>query len=165
MAINPDKCWWTALDKNQSLDLAFTLSKKALVLWDNFNFQDEIKDKLNAIKALPGIALKEIDDVIDKRNESFDEERLTNIFTLFVTPVLQIRDGNLKLPYVVKSTFLSVFNILKGILSSNDKSNALDCFSLSISRSLDAITISNILTSEEISKLTQKYFLLSGKNE
>ncbi|HET7118236.1 MAG TPA: hypothetical protein VFI29_17190, partial [Hanamia sp.] len=117
------------------------------------------------IKSLPGIALKEIDTLIKNKNGSFDIERLTKLFTLFVTPVLQIRDGNLKLPYVVKSTFLSVFNILKGILSSNNKSQALDSFTLSISRSLDAIKISNILTSDEISKLTQKYFLLSEKNK
>lgn len=165
MEVNIDDCWWTALDKNDSLELAFTLSKKALVLWNNFNFTGELKDKLNAIKPLPAAALKEIDILIRNKNEGFDKKKLTNLFTLFVTPVLQIRDGELNLPYVVKSSFLSVFNILKGILSSRNKSQALNWYSLSISRALDAIKISNILTSDEISKLTQKYFLLSVKNK
>ncbi len=161
-----DECWWASLDKNESLKLAFTLSKKTLVLWDNFDFSDELNEKLNAVRFLPGMALQEIGNSIgNNKIESFDNERLTNLFTLFVTPVLQIRDGNLKLPYEVKLAFLSVFNILKGILSARNNSQAQNCFSVAITRSLDAIKISNILTAEEISQLTQKYFLLSGRNK
>lgn len=158
------ECWWATLDKNESLELAFILSRKVLILWDKFDSPDiDLRNKLKAIKSLPNMALKEIDAYIKNKNENFDIKRLNKLFTLFVTPVLQIRDGNLKLPYVVKSTFLSVFNILKGILSSKDKSQILASFTLSISRSLDAIKFSNILTPDEVSVLTRKYFLLSRK--
>ena len=159
-----DEKWWISRGKKDILELAFILSKNALVLWDNYNFSDKSEVRLNLIKSLPGDALQEIAEGINNVKNEFNKDKINKLFTLFVTPVLQIRDGELKLPYIVKSAFLSVFDILKGILSMRNKSQALQCFSSSITRSLDAIKISHIMTSNELSLLTKKYLLLSDIN-
>ena len=161
MDIRTEQKWWDALSKKDLLELAFILSRRALVLWDNYNFPEGSEEKLNLIKPLPGKALQEIANGIDK-NE-FNKDNINKLFTLFVTPILQIRDGNLKLPYIVKSAFLSVFDILKGIMITKNKYQYLQSFSSSITRSLDAIKISNIMTNNEINDLTKKYLLLSDK--
>lgn len=159
--MSTEEKWWVTLSKRDMLELAFILSKHAVALWDNYAFQERSEEKLNLIKSLPGDALKEIAKEIDK-NE-FDKEHINKFFTLFVTPVLQIRDGNLKLPYMIKSAFLSVFDILRGIMIAKNKSQYLQSFSSSITRSLDAIKISNLLTNNEIEMLKRKYLLPSGK--
>ncbi|MEO6837293.1 MAG: hypothetical protein ABI261_02670 [Ginsengibacter sp.] len=161
MEIRTDEKWWDTLSKKDLLELAFILSKRALVLWDNYNFPEGSEEKLNLIKRLPGDALQEISMGIGK-NE-FNKDNINKLFTLFVTPILQIRDGNLKLPYVVKSTFQSVFDILRGIMMTKNKSQYLQSFSSSITRSLDAIKISNLMTINEIDLLTRKYLLLSDR--
>lgn len=158
-----DEKWWISRGKKDILELAFILSKNALVLWDDYN-SNKSEVKLNLIKSLPGDALQEIAEGINNTKNEFNRDNINKLFTLFVTPVLQIRDGELKLPYVVKSAFLSVFDILKGILSIRNKSQALQCFSSSITRSLDAIKISDIMTNNELSLLTKKYLLLSDIN-
>lgn len=163
MEVKIDACWWESLGKKDLLELAYILSKNAIVLWDNYKFPDEFKDKLKAIKSLPNTALQEIAVDVNNKNENFNKDRIKDIFTFFVTPVLQIRDGNLKLPYVVKSAFLSVFDILKGMQYTWDQSQAMECFSSSITRSLDALSISNIMTNDEIDTLKQKYLLLGGE--
>ena len=156
-----DEKWWVTLSKKDLLELAFILSKRALVLWDNYNFPEGSEERLNLIKPLPGNALLEIARGIDK-NE-FNKDNINKLFTLFVTPILQIRDGNLKLPYVVKSAFQSVFDILRGIMITKNKAQYLQFFSSSITRSLDAIKISNLLSNDEIEMLTRKYLLLSDR--
>lgn len=163
MEVDMDTCWWASLGKRDLLELAFILSKNALVVWENHHFPDKLKDNFNSIKSLPGKALHEIEYAIDKNNEAINEDSLNDLFTLFVTPVIQFQDGDLHLPYEVKSAFLSVFDILKGMLSTRNEFVGQQCFSSSITRSLDAIKISNVLTYKEISMLTQKYLLLSGK--
>jgi hypothetical protein len=158
-----ESCWWKSLGKKDLLELAYILSKNAKVLWDNYHFPDEYKEKLNAIKLLPDIALEEIAYDLENKPDDFNKDRIKDIFTFFVTPVLQIRDGNLKLPFVVKSAFLSVFDILKGMQYNLNQSQAMQCFSSSISRSLDALNISNMMTNKEIDTLLQKFFSLAGK--
>lgn len=153
--------WWITLSKKDMLDLAYVLSKHALVLWDNYNFPEGSEEKLNLIKPLPGNALLEIAGGIDKND--FNKDNINKLFTLFVTPILQIRDGNLKLPYVVKSAFQSVFDILRGIMMTKNKTQYLQSFSSSITRSLDAIRISNLLSNNEIETLTRKYLLLGDR--
>ena len=159
MEMRIDEKWWITLSKKDLLELAFILSKHSLVLWDNYKFPEGSEEKLNLLKPLPGKALLEIANGIGK-NE-FDKDSINKLFTLFVTPILQIRDGNLKFPYVVKSAFLSVFDILRGIMMTKNKSQYLQSFSSSITRSLDAIKISNLMSINEIDLLTRKYFLLS----
>ncbi len=164
MEVNLDVCWWATLDSKDILELAHVLSKNAIVVWDNYNFPEEVESKLHSVKSLPFKSLDAISEVIDKKN-SFEQNNILNeFFTSFVTPVIQFQDGYLKLPYEVKSAFLSVFDILKGMLSVRNKFVAVQCFSSSITRSLDAIKISNILTHKELSMLTQKYLLLSVKS-
>jgi|GEM_PF-1679181 len=162
MELKTEPCWWSSLGKKELLELAYILSKNAIVLWDSYNIPEEFKDKLKEVKSLPGIALQEIAVGLNNKNENLNKDRINELYTLFVTPVLQIRDSNLKLPYVIKSAFLSVFDILKGMQFAWNPSQAMQCFSSSITRSLDAIKISNIMTNDEISLLTQKYKLLNG---
>ncbi|HEY5462480.1 MAG TPA: hypothetical protein VIJ95_04425 [Hanamia sp.] len=162
MELKMETCWWASLGKKDLLELAYILSKNAIVLWDSYNFPEEFKDKLKEVKSLPDVALLEIAVGLNNKNENLNKDRINELYTLFVTPVLQIRDRNLKLPYVVKSAFLSVFQILKGMQFDWDQSQAMQCFSSSVTRSLDAIKISNIMTLDEISVLAQKYILLNG---
>lgn len=163
MEVKTDSCWWESLGKKDLLELAFILAKNAIVLWDNYKFPDDFKDKFKVIRSLPGMALQEIALDLTNKNEDFNNDRIKDIFTFFVTPVLQIRDGNLKLPYVVKSAFLAVFDILKGMQYTLNQSQAKQYFSLSVTRSLDAINISNLMTNEEIDTLKKKYLLPGGE--
>jgi hypothetical protein len=165
MEVKMNTCWWATLGKKDLLELAYFLSKKALVLWENYNFPVESKDKWKTIKLLPNNALQEISNDLKNKNEDFNIGRINKLYTLFVTPVLQIRDGNLTLPYSVKSSFLSVFDILKGMQFTLNQSSAKQWFSKSISRSLDAIKISNLMTNDEISLLAHDFLLSHGKKD
>lgn len=164
MEVNLDTCWWATLNSDDTLKLAHLLSKNAIAVWDNYHFPVELESKLESVKSLPFKSLNAIHKVIDNRVNIDHDNVLNEFFTSFVTPVIQFQDGHLHLPYEVKSAFLSVFDILKGILSVRNKFVAVQCFSSSITRSLDAIKISNILTHKELSMLTQKYLLLSVKS-
>lgn len=164
MEINLDVCWWVSLESQDLLELAHVLSRNAITVWEKYNFPAEIELKLHSVRSLPLKTLRAISEVIDKRNSIQQHNILNEFFTSFVTPVIQFQDGYLQLPYEVKSAFLSVFDILKGMLPVKNKFVAVQCFSSSITRSLDAIKISNILTHKELSMLTQKYLLLSVKS-
>jgi len=107
--VNHEDLWWLSLKKKDLLELAFTLSQKALPLWNGFNFPGNFKDK---IKSLPQFALAEI--AVSMVKKSDNESHLNDYYTSFITPVVQIQDGDLKFPYEVKLAFLSVFDILKG---------------------------------------------------
>lgn len=158
MIVNHEDLWWLSLKKNDLLELAFILSQKVLPLWNNFNFPTNFKEK---IKSLPQFALAEI--AVSMVKKCDNESHLNNYYTSFITPVIQFQDGDLKFPYEVKLAFLSVFDILKGMLSMRNKFAAIDSYSSSITRSLDAINISNILTTNEVTKITDEFVFLSMK--
>jgi hypothetical protein len=149
--------WWKMLKEKDLLELSFILAQKALPAWNNYPHCDQIKLEL---KLLPENALKEIEVML----RGFKNiNKLNEHFNLFVTPVIHIRDGHLKYPYEVKLAFLSVFHILHGLIST-DVVSAKQAFSSSITKAMDAINIAGILTAEEVSLLTHKYFLLSQEH-
>lgn len=156
MAASSEGSWWKSLQPDDMLEMAFILSKTALPAWNNFAFFDELKKDL---KNLPEKALKEIETVLQSGN-SF-EHKLNEHFLSFITPVIQIKDGHLKLPFEVKQSFLSVFQLLKGMLSPKNEAAFTECFSSSIKKSIDAIKLAKILTGDEIFLLTNKYYQLS----
>ena len=147
--------WWKSLKKKEMLEMATVLAKHALPAWNDFHFHCESKYEL---KELPGKALKEIESSL-KGNL---EHNLCEHFNSFITPVIHIRDGYLKYPYEVRLAFLSVFHILHGMISTNNLVVAKEAFSSSISKSIDAIKIAGILTAEEISLITAKYYLMTS---
>lgn len=148
--------WWKSLHIDDMREMAFMLSQKALPAWNNFDLYEELKKDL---KDLPEKTLKEIEAVL-QMGASF-EHKLNEHFVSFITPVIQIQDGHIKLPFEVKQSFLSVFHILKGVLSLKNEAAAIEAFSSSIKRSIDAIKIGNILNHDEILALTNKYYQLS----
>ena len=146
--------WWKSLKKKEMLEMATVLAKHALPAWNDFHFHSESKYEL---KELPGNALKGIESVL-KGDLKHD---LCEHYNSFITPVIHIRDGYLKFPYEVRLAFLSVFHILHGMVSANNIVSAKEAFSSSISKSIDAIKIAGILTAEEISLITNKYYQIS----
>lgn len=154
MARRSEVLWWKGLKEKDLLEMSFILAQKALSAWDSFDHATVVECEL---KSLPENALKEIEASVKGFHNS---QKLNEHFTSFITPVIQIRDGYLKYPYEVKLAFLSVFHILNGILATNVTS-ARQAFFHSITRATDAIRIARILTSEEVSMLTHKYYLLS----
>lgn len=154
MASRSEVLWWKMLKEKDLLELSFFLAQKALPAWNNFNHCSETKHEL---KSLPENALKEIEAMLKGYHNS---HKLNEHFNSFITPVINIRDGCLKYPYEVRLAFLSVFHILHGIISS-DVISAKQAFSSSVTKAIDAIKIAGIMTSEEISLLTHKYYLLS----
>ena len=94
--------------------MAILLCKNAMPVWKNYDFPASTG---NSLKGLPLKALITIEalNTPDKNIEA--EEAIKNYFTAFVTPFIQIQDGGLDFPYAVKSSFLSVFYILKGLVS------------------------------------------------
>ena len=161
MNLNSDMGWWLQLAKKDLLEMAILLCKNALPVWKSYPFPPSISQE---VKSLPLKALITIGalDITNKNPEI--EEAIKNYFTSFVTPFIQIQDGDLDFPYAVKSSFLSVFYILKGLLSKKN-SSAVENFSTSISKSLDAIYISKMMTIHETEALIEKYFLLSLKQK
>ncbi|MEO8854489.1 MAG: hypothetical protein ABI359_11970, partial [Ginsengibacter sp.] len=157
MNLNSDVGWWSLLAKKDQLEMAILLCKNAMPVWKNYDFPSSTG---NSLKGLPIKALITIEalNTPDKNIEA--EEAIKIYFTAFVTPFIQIQDGGLDFPYAVKSSFLSVFYILKGLLSKKN-STALEDYSTSISKSLDAIYISKMMTISETEALIEKYFLLS----
>ncbi|HEY5393500.1 MAG TPA: hypothetical protein VIJ57_15355 [Hanamia sp.] len=161
MNLNNDVGWWSLLVKKDQLEMAILLCKNALPVWQNYDFPSSIS---NEVKSLPPKALIIIEALdITNKNPEIDEA-VKNYFTAFVTPFIQIQDGDLDFPYAVKSSFLSVFYMLKGLLSKKN-SAAVENFSTSISKSLDAIYISKMMTIHETEALIEKYFLLSLKQK
>jgi hypothetical protein len=160
MILKHEDHWWLSLKKKDLLELAFILAKNALPVWNKFKFPAAFKEK---IKLLPQSALAEVAIAIAQKNNN--ESNLNDFYTSFITPVIQFQDGDLKLPYHVKLAFLSVFDILKGMLSGRNKYVAIESFSSSILRSLDAIKIANILSNNEIAMLTDEFVLLSRKSK
>lgn len=146
--------WWKKLNEKDLLELSFLLSQKALAAWNNFDHCDKIKQEL---RSLPENSLKEIEVTLKGFHNA---HKLNEHFNSFVTPVINIRDGYLKYPHEVKLAFLSVFHILHGLVST-DIVSAKQAFISSVTKAIDAIKIAGILTSEEISLLTHKYYLLS----
>lgn len=146
--------WWKKLNEKDLLELSFLLSQKALAAWNNFDHCDKIKQEL---RSLPENSLKEIEVMLKGFHNT---HKLNEHFNSFVTPVINIRDGYLKYPHEVKLAFLSVFHILHGLVST-DIVSAKQAFISSVTKAIDAIRIAGILTSEEISLLTHKYYLLS----
>ena len=155
MTFGTEVSWWKTLKKRDMLEMAFVLSQKALPAWNDFHLRSEINQEL---KTLPANALQDIEAMLKGK---MDEQKLNEHFTSFITPVIHIQDGYLKFPYEVRLAFLSVFHILHGMLSTNNMVAAKEAFSASIKRSVDAIKIAGILTADEISLLTHKYYLLS----
>jgi hypothetical protein len=146
--------WWKSLKKKDMLEMATVLAKHALPAWNDFDLHCKSKQEL---KTLPENALKEIQSAL-KGNL---EHNLCQHYNSFITPVIHIRDGYLKYPYEVRLAFLSVFHILHGMVSTNNIAAAKEAFSSSISKSIDAIKIAGILTTEQISLITNKYYLLT----
>ena len=152
MSSNTEANWHKSLNKKDLLELAFILAQKALPAWNNFHTETTCE-----IKTLPENALKEIEVVFSGNS---NVHTLNKHYTAFITPVIHIRDGRINYPYEVKQAFLSVFHILHGILSSN-VFTAKEALSSAITRAIDAIKIAGILTAEEVSLITHKYYLLS----
>ncbi|MEO8822276.1 MAG: hypothetical protein ABI366_01800 [Ginsengibacter sp.] len=150
----PEGLWWKKLKEEDLLELSFLLAQKALPAWNNFNHCAKIKKEL---RSLPENSLKEIEAMIKGFQNS---QKLNEHFNSFITPVIHIRDGYLKYPHEVKLAFLSVFHILHGLIST-DVVSAKQAFSSAVSKAIDSIKIAGILTAEEISMLTHKYYLLS----
>ena len=146
--------WWKSLKKKELLEMATVLANHALPAWNDFHSHSKSKYEL---KALPGNALKEIESALKGNLKS----NLCEHYNSFITPVIHIRDGYLKYPYEVRLAFLSVFHILHGMVSTNNIVSAKEAFSSSISKSIDAIKIAGILTAEEISLITNKYYQIS----
>ena len=157
MNLNNDVGWWSLLVKKDQLEMAILLCKNALPVWKNYDFPPSIS---NNIKSLPSKALITVEALNTTNKNPEIDESVKNYFTAFVTPFIQIQDGDLDFPYEVKSSFLSVFYMLKGLLSKKN-SAAVENFSTSISKSLDAIYISKMMTIHETEALIEKYFLLS----
>jgi hypothetical protein len=154
MTSRSEALWWKMLKEKDLLEMSFILAQNALPAWKNFNHSAITKEEL---ASLPENALREIEAMLKGFGNS---PKLNEHFNSFVPPVVNIRDGYLKYPYEVKLVFLSVFHILKGIIS-NDVRIARHAFVSSISKAIDAINIAGLLTSEEIALLTQKYYALS----
>ena len=154
MASRSEVLWWKMLKEKDLLEMSFLLAQKALPAWKNFEHHPETKHEL---RSLPENALKEIEAMLKGFHDS---NKLNEHFNSFITPVINIRDGCLKYPYEVRLAFLSVFHILHGIIST-DISSAKQAFYSSISKAIDAIKLAGILTSEEVSLLTHKYYLMS----
>lgn len=154
MTSRSEALWWKMLKEKDLLEMSFILAQNALPAWKNFNHSAITKQEL---ESLPENALKEIEAMLKGFGNS---PKLNEHFNSFVPPVVNIRDGYLKYPYEVKLAFLSVFHILKGVIS-NDIITTRHAFVSSISKAMDAIKIAGILTSEEISLLIHKYYLLS----
>lgn len=153
--------WWSFLAKKDMLALAILLSKNALPVWDNYQFACVT---VEGLKPLPAQALIVIEKVKPEQKNKEIENAIKKYFTLFISPFIQLQDGDLELPYEVKSSFLSVFYILKGLLSTRNKA-ITESFSTSVSKSLDAIYISKKMTNQQIETLLQKFIHLSKKNQ
>jgi len=154
MKVKSEASWWVALKKRDMLEMALVLSKHALPAWSNYNFPVNVKAK---VRSLPKNALSEIESFLLQKDDN--DHHLNHIYTAFITPVVQLQDADLIFPYEVRSAFLSVFQLVRGIISKNNFISR-QSFSTSISRSLDAIRIGNIMTDHELSELTSKYLLL-----
>ena len=157
MNLNSNIGWWIQLAKKDLLEMAVLLCKNALPVWKNYDFPPSISNELKILPPKALITMETLD--LTTKNPGI-EEGIKNYFTAFVTPFIQIQDGDLDFPYAVKSSFLSVFYILKGLLSKKNIA-AVEDFSTSISKSLDAIYISKTMTIHETEALIEKYFLLS----
>lgn len=156
MTVGAEVSWWKSLKKKDLLEMAALLAGHALPAWNNFHSNSRSQHELIT---LPERALKEIEAVLHGRLE----HKLHEHFTSFITPVIHIRDGYLKYPYEVRLAFLSVFHILQGMISTDNIGAAKEALSSSIRKSIDAIKIGGILTAEELSLLTHRYYLLSKK--
>lgn len=154
MTVGPEVLWWKSLNEKDMLEMALVLSKKALPAWNNFHLHSQSKHEL---KSLPANALQDIEAILKGEPGN---QKLNEHFTSFITPVIHIQDGYLKFPYEVKLAFLSVFHILHGMLSTTNMVAAQEAFCTAINKAIDAIKIAGILTAEEISVLTQKYYRL-----
>ena len=159
MNLNTDIGWWAQLGKKDLLEMAILLCKNAMPVWTNYAFPASMDSSL---KSLPTKALITIEALSTSNKNIETDEGIKNYFTSFVTPFIQIQDRDLDFPYAVKTSFLSVFYILKGLLSKKN-SAAIENFSTSVSKSLDAIYISKMMTISETEALIEKYFLLAQK--
>lgn len=156
MTVGTEVSWWKSLKKKDMVEMAALLARHALPAWNSFHSDSNSKHELIT---LPEKALKEIESVLNGNLE----HKLHEHFTSFITPVIHIRDGYLKYPYEVRLAFLSVFHILEGMISTENVVAAKEALCSSIRKSIDAIKIGGILTAEEISLLTHRYYLLSKK--
>jgi len=115
MTSRSEALWWKMLKEKDLLEMSFILAQNALPAWKNFNHSAITKQEL---ASLPENALREIEAMLKGFGSS---PKLNEHFNSFVPPVVNIRDGYLKYPYEVKLVFLSVFHILKGIISNDVK--------------------------------------------
>ena len=153
MTSNTEVLWYKLLNKKDILELATTLSRHAIRAWNDFHLNSFSHHEL---KTLPERALREIESSLNGSST----HKIREYFTSFIPPVVHIRDGYLKYPYEVRLAFLSVFQILNGMVSTNATA-AKEAFCSSIKKSIDAIKIAGILTTEEIELITNKYYQLS----
>ena len=157
--------WWTSINNSAQLYLAIELAEKTLQIWEQYALRSTLKFTENVNESsriiqreLLGDSLVHIKCHAIQLNKRSNKEytKLKRYYDQFIIPVTALTDGYWKLPYAVKKVFYSVYQILKGIIDSDNPITNID-FSNSINNSLEVIDITNLLTEKQIRDILEPY--------
>ena len=157
--------WWTGISNDAQLQLAIELAEKALPVWEQYAAKGILVYKENANESGYHVNKDLLYNSLTYLKSNFTLlttpgkmvlTGLTKYQNEFIGPVMALADGYWKLPYAVKKVFYAVYQILKGILNYNEQEVNFD-FSHSITDSLDAIDIADLLTEKQVREILEPY--------
>ena len=159
-----EEIWWNLLDTTDQLDLALSLTQKALPIWEKYTQANQTVYRNSSsgpfIKINKQLLQTSIEEIMASSLIHFpnkDNKKIKKCYDDFIGPLIAMQDGNWPATYPVKKVFLSVYNILKGILEQDNIPALKSLLAVSINQSLDCLDISKLYSREEIESFLEGY--------
>jgi hypothetical protein len=153
----------SSLSIEKQLKLAVRLAKLALPIWENYAGKNKLayRDSVVGLKhTVIKDLLKETIDLIEQYpvldkpdNSDGSEDKILTLYRKFSDPVIALQDSDWELPDEVTQTFYSIYNLIDTIIEGRQIHFSGISFYVSINQVIDALDISETLSSDEIDKI------------
>lgn len=151
LVLMQDDLWWQKLDNLQKTKLACHLAETAIPVWEKYAGTEPISYGAVALTIVETHLLPETLNEIN--NYSHDIQRINHRYKIFLSHVIDLKDGIWVCPHPVKKIVLSVYYILLSIVG-QQSSAAQDRFLVeSINAALECLELSHLYSREEIHRM------------
>jgi hypothetical protein len=146
----------TRLNEKEKIDLALELAKLTLQIWEAYKKKNTLllfdRTVSNTPDVEPGLLRETINAI-----EHDDFADIKRSFSQFKQPIVMLQDGDWELSSTVRTTFYSVYNLAKGILSNESRPQRTACTRNSILQSNEVIFNAGLLGDNEWNEFLENY--------
>ena len=144
----------TNLPEDKRTQLAITLAKLTLPVWNNFADKHKLSYRDSIVGLKHPVDRNLLENSINEIETSCFKttNRLLELYNSFIDPIVALQDDDWVLPNPVQKTFYSVYNLLESVIGKEQAVSEDSVIYVSINQAVDALETSKTLTEDEIKK-------------